>query len=200
MRTNYVLIDFENVQPDSVGLLDSEQFKVLVFVGANQSKLSFHIASAIQKLGNQAEYIKISGNGSNALDFHIAYYIGKLAASDVSAYFHIVSKDKGFEPLISHLRSQKIFAGRVTTIKDIPLVKAASCNTTQERMEVALSRLQQLNLSKPRTVKTLSSTLSALFQKQLSEQQIGDVVQELVNKGCVLVTGNKVSYALASDS
>jgi hypothetical protein len=199
MRTNYVLIDFENVQPDSIGLLSGEQFKVLVFVGANQSKLSFLIASALQTLGNQAQYIKISGNGSNALDFHIAYYIGKLAASDASAYFHIVSKDKGFEPLIQHLRSQKIFAGRVTSIKDIPLVKATTCNTPQERLEVAISRLQQLNLSKPRTIKTLSSTLSALFQKQLSEQEIGNVVQNLVNKGYVLVTDKKVSYKLPGD-
>ncbi len=199
MRTNYVLIDFENVQPDSIGLLNGEQFKVLVFVGANQSKLSFSTASALQALGSQAQYIKISGNGSNALDFHIAYYIGKLAASDTSAYFHIVSKDKGFEPLIQHLRSQKIFAGRVTSIKDIPLIKASACNTPQERLEVAVSRLQQLNLSKPRTIKTLSSTLSALFQKQLSEQEIGNVVQNLVNKGYVLVTDKKVSYKLPGD-
>jgi len=32
---NYVLIDFENVQPKNLELLSKHLFKVLVFVGAN---------------------------------------------------------------------------------------------------------------------------------------------------------------------
>ena len=72
MRTNYVFIDFENVQPESLGLLEHEHFKLFVFVGAGQTKLPFEIAASLQRLGPRAEYIKISGNGSNALDFHIA--------------------------------------------------------------------------------------------------------------------------------
>lgn len=199
MRINYVLVDFENVQPESIGLLAGEHFKVLVFVGANQTKLSFHIASALQKLGPQAEYIKISGNGSNALDFHIAYYIGKLAASESSAYFHIISKDKGFDPLIQHLKSQKIFAGRVSAITDIPIVKASNSVTLEERLEVVLLRLQQLKSSKPRTVKTLSSTIAALFHKQLQDNEVEAIVQGLESKGYLLIKDTKVTYALPSD-
>jgi hypothetical protein len=33
MKTNHVLIDFENVQPESLSALSAEQFKILVFVG-----------------------------------------------------------------------------------------------------------------------------------------------------------------------
>ena len=51
MRTNYVLIDFENVQPTSLSGLDAEHFRVLVFVGASQNKLSFETAAALQRLG-----------------------------------------------------------------------------------------------------------------------------------------------------
>ena len=80
MRTNFVLIDFENVQPASLAPLERDGFKVFVFVGANQTKVSVDVAAALQRLGTNAEYIRISGNGKNALDFHIAYYIGKLAA------------------------------------------------------------------------------------------------------------------------
>lgn len=35
MRTNYVLIDYENVQPTSLAGLDAEHFRVLVCVGAS---------------------------------------------------------------------------------------------------------------------------------------------------------------------
>lgn len=34
----------------------------------------------------------------------IAYYIGRLAADEPGAAFNIISKDKGFDPLVRHLR------------------------------------------------------------------------------------------------
>lgn len=48
-------------------------------------------ANELQKLGSDAEYIRISGNGSNALDFHIAFTIGELSKADPNAYFHVVT-------------------------------------------------------------------------------------------------------------
>ena len=59
MRTNYVLIDFENVQPDGLAVLFEEHFKLVVFVGATQVKVPFELASAMQSLGERAQYVKI---------------------------------------------------------------------------------------------------------------------------------------------
>jgi hypothetical protein len=72
VKTNYVLIDYENVQPAALSVLDQEHFRIIVFVGAGQAKIAFEIAAALQQLGPRAEYVKISSSGSNALDFHIA--------------------------------------------------------------------------------------------------------------------------------
>lgn len=70
MRTNHVPVDYENVQPKSLVVLVGDQpFKVLLFVGASQTKVTFEVAEAMQALGANASYIKISGNVSNALDF-----------------------------------------------------------------------------------------------------------------------------------
>jgi hypothetical protein len=69
MQVNYVLIDFENVQPRNLELLSKHPFKIYLFVGANQTRVSYDLASTMQDLGNNAKYIKISGNGPNALDF-----------------------------------------------------------------------------------------------------------------------------------
>jgi hypothetical protein len=168
VRTNYVLIDYENVQPGALTVLEQEHFKVIVFVGANQAKISFDVASAIQRMGTNASYIKISGNGSNALDFHIAFYVGQLSAAEPDAYFHIISKDTGFDPLITHLKSKKIFASRSKDVMEIPIVKAANSKTPAEKQAVVLANLKQRGSSKPRTVKTLSSTISSLFQKTLT--------------------------------
>ena len=200
MRTNYVLIDFESVQTRSLELLTQDHFKVIVFVGANQDKLPFEVAESLQQLGSRAEYIKISGRGPNALDFHIAYYIGRLAAEEPAAYFHIISKDTGFDPLIQHLRSKKIFAGRVETVADIPVVRSSNSKSPQERIAIILAKLQQLKAAKPRTIKTLSSTIGSLFQNQLSEAQVELLVQSLAKQRYLEVTGAKITYALPSDS
>ena len=67
MVTNYVLIDFENVRLSNLEVVQHHPFKVLVFVGANQAKVPFDLASAMQALGNAGRYVKITGSGKNAL-------------------------------------------------------------------------------------------------------------------------------------
>ena len=106
MKNNYVLIDFENVAPENLDLLDQDWIRVYVFVGKNQTKLPFSVVKAIQKMGDRAQYVEMSGTGHNALDFHIAYYVGRLSANDKDAYFHIISNDQGFDPLIAHLKQE----------------------------------------------------------------------------------------------
>ena len=200
MRTNYVLIDFENVQPKSLDQLAGDPFKIFVFVGAHQTKLPSKIKTSLTRLGDRAEYIKISRKGRNALDFHIAYYIGQFAAADPSGYFHIISKDTGYDPLIHHLRTKKIFAGRVKAISEIPLLKVLTCKTPAERIAVILSKLRQLKTKKPGGVETLTSTIVALFQKQLSEKEVSELVQELVKRGYLTISNTKVTYALPGEA
>ena len=197
MRTNYILVDYENTQPDSLSILEQEYFKVKIFVGANQAKIPFDFVQSVQNLGCRAEYIKISGNGTNALDFHIAYYIGLLSAEDPTAYFHIISKDTGFDPLIQHLKSKKIFISRSTDVTIIPAVKVANSKSAEEKLEVIIANLVQRGSSKPRTVNTLSSSISSLFQKQLPEEELDELLKMLQSKGLITIQDTKVSYSLS---
>ena len=200
MRINYVLIDLENVQPASLAGLEADFFKVLIFVGASQTKIPFELASAAQRLGERAAYIKIAGNGINALDFHIAYYIGRLSQQDPTAYFHIISKDTGFDTLIQHLKAQKIGVVRSKDIAHIPLFKAANSKSLQEKAAFVICNLKQRGASKPRTVKTLSSTILSLFQKQLPGEELTLLLAELQSSGAIAITENKVSYALPENA
>lgn len=196
LKTNYVLIDYENVQPEAMTVLAQEHFKVIVFVGANQAKVTFEVASALQQMGDRAEYIKITGNGSNALDFHIAFYIGVLAGIEPDAYFHIVSKDTGFDPLIQHLKAKKILACRSKDVTDIPIVKAANSKSPADRVAVVIADLKRRGASRPRAVKTLSSTISGIFQKQISDQEVASLIAALQKLRVVTINDTKVSYSL----
>lgn len=198
MRTNYVLIDYESVQPKDMSALQQDRFRVIVFVGAHQNKISFETAATLQQMGSNVEYVKISGSGPNALDFHIAFYIGQLAGKDPEAYFHIVSKDTGFDPLLSHLKTQKLRVLRVKTLRDIPLLKAGNAKSMQDRITVIVGDLHRRTAAKPRTMKTLTTTIDALFLKQLSPEEIGALLTALQNLRYISVVGNKVSYSLPS--
>jgi hypothetical protein len=195
-RTNYILIDYENVQPTDLALLRNAPVKVKVFLGANQAKIPVALAAALQELGTNAEYVLLESSGSNALDFHIAYYIGLLSAQDTSAFFHIISKDTGFDPLVKHLKAKGVFAQRAVSISSIPFFKPELPPTTDEQIDVAVAHLTKMKAAKPRAEKTLLSTLHALFKKELSEHQLSSLFASLCKRGIVKVDGTKVSYEL----
>lgn len=199
-RTNYIFVDFENVQPKDVGLLKEGPFNVKIFLGPNQSKIPVKLAAVLQSLGDRAEYVVLETAGSNALDFHIAYYMGVLASQDRTGFFHVISKDTGFDALLKHLKGRGIFAQRSTCIAEISYFQKtpqASDETTQECLvERAVADLVRRKNSRPRTQKTLLTTLNALFKKELPKQRLDALFEVLCSRGIVKQEGTKVSYAL----
>ena len=71
-----------------------------------------NLARALQPFGADVKYVQMEGSGHNALDFHIAYYLGRLAVEHPEARFQIVSKDAGFDPLVAHLRARELLCER----------------------------------------------------------------------------------------
>ena len=177
VRTNYVLIDFENVQPKNLDLIAKHPFKIFVFVGDNQAKVPFDLALAMQNLGENAKYIKISGNGQNALDFHIAFYIGRFSLEDPEGYFHIISKDKGFDPLVNHLRRNGIKVYRQTGLAKIPVLKILSSTNDQEKSNAVIKNISVQGKAKPGNNKTLSKKIDSPFPNNLKETELASVIK-----------------------
>ena len=196
MKTNYVLIDYENVQPDMAELLAPEHFKVIVFVGANQARVNFDLVSALQAKGSSSRYIKISGNGKNALDFHIAYYIGHLATTDPEAYFHVIAEDRGMDPLLQHLKAQGLKVTRSVAIQDIPIVKMDSAVPQEDKLSAVLAYLLSRGIQRPASMKTLLGSVSALFSPRLDEATTKTLVNELEANGILRLNGTRIIYSL----
>ncbi len=195
MKTNFVLIDLENLTPDSLDLLAREHFQVRVFVGENQKRLPMDVVAAVQRLGSNAEYVQINGTGPNALDFHIAYYIGRLSVEVPDSFFHVISADKGFDPLIKHLKEHGIFCLRHASPRDIPLVRQTAL---VERVDTIVEKL--LNKpARPKTSAALRRHINVVFANAMSDDQVEEVVTELCRRGLVQEAAGKVTY-LASAS
>jgi len=196
LATNYILIDFENVHPKNLELVTKHPFKVFVFVGASQTKVPFDLADTMQLLGNDAKYIKIAGNGQNALDFHIAYYIGELAGKDPDGHFHIISKDKGFDPLIKYLKGRKIKVMRETDLAEIPLLRVPVSTTNDEKIAAIVKNLGGRGQSRPRKVRTLENTINTLFTRKLEKTELSELIKELQKRKLIVVNQGNVSYKL----
>ena len=110
----HVLIDFESIQPRHLEIWAHQDTHVTVFVGAHQERLPFDLVAAMQALGSRARYVKIGRAGKNALDFHLAFYLGELAARDPTASFRVMSRDGGFDVLIEHLQARGLAVERIS--------------------------------------------------------------------------------------
>ena len=153
---NIILIDYENLQVqnlDDVFEIDSE---ICVFIGALQKKVSALLVQSAQKFGNRLRWIPISLTGDNALDFHIAYYLGQMSLVVPKPFFHIVSKDTGFDALINYMKGLGFFIDRVESMVDIPLVKKMK---EIKKDPVGVIKAKILTVSKPAKLKTLQSAI-----------------------------------------
>ena len=219
MPTNYVLVDFENVQPDSLAGLAMGQFRVKVFVGASQAKgrVSFELVDSMQTLGANAEYVKIARTGKNAVDMHIAYYIGRLLEKEPNAVIHIVSRDTDFDPLIEYLHARGSACKRVKSIAEIPRQAAQRATMPAskgakptphvpsprrphaEKLAPIIKHLHSLS-GKPATSKKLTQTIASYFKQhggELPDKTVALLIEELVRLKYVSQNNGKVSYHLS---
>lgn len=196
VKVNHVLIDYENVQPDVAVALAEPLFKVWVFVGAQQSKVKFDLVDLVQSKGDAAKVIRITSTGRNALDFHISYYLGRLARDCPDDYFHVIGNDTGLDPLLSHLNEQGIRAARWASVADIPIVKASAECPDEEKLSRILEFLLRRGPQRPASWKTLVGTTCALFQPKLGEPEAGRLLAHLEATGTFVRDGSHIRYGL----
>ena len=96
--------------PDLSALANSS-FKLKVFFGANWQKgrVPFDLLRSMMSLGEGVELVEVKRSGKNAVDMHIAYYVGRLIEREPDAVIHIISGDKDFDPLVETLRADARF-------------------------------------------------------------------------------------------
>jgi hypothetical protein len=116
MVERVLMVDLENVQRVDLSQVPVNA-RVMIFYGVTQKKLPEDLVVRAQPLGSRLQWIKVSGQGPNALDFHIAFYLGKELTARPDSECLVLSRDAGFDPLMRHLQSLMHPCRRVTTLR-----------------------------------------------------------------------------------
>ena len=119
MKDQFILIDYENVHSAGLLPLYPLQFNVILFLGASQTRLPTDLVLKLQRLGDSVRFVQASRAGKNALDFHITFYLGRLAATHPDASFYIISKDTGFDALIQHVQTLGVSCKRLAALSEL---------------------------------------------------------------------------------
>jgi len=189
----YLYIDFENVQDVNVKFI-KETTKVKIIVGQDQKNIPFDLVAKTQKFGDSVEWIRVEGKGKNALDFFIAFYLGKASATEKDKKFTIYSKDTGYDPLIEHLRSKKIDAKRIVSFQE--LEKMEQPKTADPNFMKAIELLSTMkSIGRPKRRKTLSSFIGPRLIG-IKQNEINNIIEELFIKKYVYEENGIIKYSL----
>lgn len=110
--THFVLVDFENVTAIDLSLAEGKPVHVTLMIGEKQTKISTPLVKQIHRLAAQVDLLEVGSSGRNALDLTLAFYLGKTVERCPTAEFTIVSKDKDFDAMLSHVSRAGIKAVR----------------------------------------------------------------------------------------
>lgn len=126
MTKRLLLVDLENVHKIDLSLLD-ETYSAIIYIGARQNPPKAASKNSTAHRFQRVDFQKIEGTGKNALDFHIAFQLGRTIETAPDTECIILSADKGFDPLLTHLNKNGMCCRRVNTMVELlPTIDAVA--------------------------------------------------------------------------
>ncbi|MDR0321850.1 MAG: hypothetical protein LBI28_10125 [Treponema sp.] len=208
MYNEIIFVDFENFTK-IIEDIKKANAKIVVLVGVNQSRKPFVFAKELLESVSSVELLKVKGQGNNALDFFIAYYLGVYTNRNKNLKFTICSNDKGYDPLIKHLSDNGINIKRTEIIKKGEATKSESedKNTSKQQKQnnlfetdkdykKAFTNIKDIPAkNRPRKINGFEAHLETLFHKTVKKDKIKKIAAEFKKLGYVEIENNeKLKY------
>ena len=193
-RTNYIFVDFENIHEVDLDLIADKPVVVILVLGERNKNLPTELVTKLLRYSAQVRLIETGRAAKNALDFVLAYHIGRQAVADITGRFYILSRDKGFDALIHHLKRNGVLASRHEEFGKIPVLQAKP-PPLDERVKLLTSHLDEHKTNRPKKEKKLRSHIHAHFGKKLSDAELDATIKALTDRKVIGITAEgAVSY------
>ena len=182
---NHVFVDFENVHHVDSSLIGTKAVSFTLLLGARHTRLDVALVEKMMEHAASVQLVRLTSSGKNALDFALSYYLGRAVVADPTAYFHVVSRDKGFDPLIEHLRSRHVHAHRHDDFTSLTFSGPTRAPTAppEDLLNRVLAHLKKNTNNRPKRKATLVSHLRALAGKTATEADVVKLVETLQEAG-----------------
>jgi len=204
---HHVFVDFENVPTVDLVGIGGKPVEVVLLLGKSQKRLELHLVQQIHQQAAQVRLIEMNASGKNALDFALSFHLGRAVAGlPATDLFHIVSRDKGFDPLIAHLRQGGIEivrhdsfslpavlgggqpavapAGR-SAPRPAPRPVPPPGQTGADKVTALADLLRRRIAGRPKRKSTLLSLIGSQFRGQLAEGEAAGILDTLIRRGIV---------------
>ena len=174
---NHVFVDYENVHQVDLTLIGAKSVSFTLMVGVKQKKLDTDLVEKLLEHSASIHMVKLKSSGKNSLDFALVYYLGRAALADPTAYFHIIAKDGGYDPLIEHLRERHINVRRCASCADLTFAwpgKAVPASKPPTKKSVAKKAAKKV-------AKKAVSKKAAVKKSANKEKVLQEWVERVVN-------------------
>ncbi len=202
---HHVFVDYENVHDSLIGHVGQASVHFTLLVGAHQTRLDAALVEQLMNHAQSVQLVRLTSSGKNALDFVLAYHVGRAAVASPSAQFHIVSKDTGFDALVKHLLLQQIKIQRHNDLSTLPFApkfpkgvrapiakplpkpkakevpKATKATSAQEIdwYERVVDYLESKVDHRPSRLKSLTTYIKAFCGKNVTDEGVAQILERL---------------------
>lgn len=188
---NHVFVDGENVPDLDLSFIRGTGVHVTLLLGPRNTRLPVENVELLIAHAPSVHFIRLETPGKNALDFALAYYLGRAVHDTPGACFHIVSKDQGFAPLVAHLKARQIQIEQHADSSTLPFGRpiepeeavqpaARAKPKAKDQLEETIQYLRKRLGKNPKTRLKLISDLKAHHGKGTTDEQMEKLVDRLV--------------------
>ena len=203
----YAFIDYENIH--SLNNLNLNCYeKIFLFLGANLQSIQLS-----EKFNDELNItlITVQSSGKNNLDFHIAYYLGKMdMQTDKNIEFCVISKDNGYLGICEFIQNQRN-ARKCTLFKpqyqaeesqEIKLIEDKSAKTANieqyiEEFQAYISKtkVEHLPRKKDKLCNSIrSQTGIKSLDEKLRQEAVAQVFDALYKQNIIILSGDEFQY------
>ena len=169
---SFYLIDYENLKKINGFDTLTKDDTVIFFYSQTANTLTFDMHIELGKCLAEKEYFFVENGGKNALDFQLSTCVGIIIAKHPEEKIFIISKDKGFENVLSFAKKLGFETLKLAsnicenTEKNETVQKSACENAEKESVaSVLMKKSKELNLSE-QTSKKVEEIVNNFKTKQ----------------------------------
>ncbi len=213
----YIFIDYENLKRIKVKKLQSVCDKFYILINDKNKTIPFSLVTKMQKLGNGVKWIAVDTKGTQNLNYHIIFLLGKLHYKlNKDVEFVVISNDKEIDPIISYITDQRRYCIRVrrgnkgVKSKDSLRSKGSNSSSSDSSPQYGIGeedRNKRLDKvihdskkrlviigDRPMAVSDLYEFISLHNQEMASHFEMSEIVHEMEKRNDIQLVGKQVIY------